>query len=66
MAAEKLCALRSSAAGSGATIAAIDIATGSIMRVVEVFETHMLTKPAAHIMPNTSPCGCPPAWTTML
>ena len=44
---------------SGATIVAIDTATGSIISVVEVFCTHMLTKPVAHIMPSTRALGLP-------
>ena len=44
---------------------ATDSATGSIISVVEVFCTHMLTNPVAHIMPSTRPCGWPPARATI-
>ena len=66
MARAKFFASRSPLPASGATITATDIATGSIISVVEVFCAHMLTNPVAHIMPSTSPCGCPPAQDTMV
>ena len=52
--------------GTGRPITAAEFnSPGSIISVVEVFWTHMLMKPVAHIMPSTSPCALPPARATM-
>jgi len=61
----KLRCSRSPAPGSGATVATTDRATGSIISVVDVFDTHMLTIAVAVIRPSTSRRGWPPARATI-
>ena len=48
-----------------ATMAAIETATGSIISVVEVFDTHMLTNAVAAMTPKTRPRALEPARVTI-
>jgi hypothetical protein len=66
IAVEKCCRSASACSWSGATSAAIETATGSIISVVEVFDTHMLTNAVAAMTPNTSPRALEPASVTMV
>jgi hypothetical protein len=58
--------LASSALAPLVTSAAIEVATGNIIKAVDVFDTHMLSSAVAIMTPSTRRAGSSPTRATML